>query len=428
MRQLINQHGLNAFQRRLITLSFIIVAMDGMDIALMGFIAPALRSAWQITSHQLGLAIGAALVGLALGAMFAGPLADRYGRRWIIIGSVFFFGLWTLATAMAQNIGQIMLFRLLTGLGLGAAMPNVATLISEYVPERRRAFLITVVFCGFTFGAASGGVAASWLIPNFGWHTVLLMGGILPLLLVPLLLCCLPESVRFLLARQAPAARIRAIVAKMWPEAMPGDGRFLYPAAAPEASAVGTVLSGRYRFGSLMLWGGYFMGLFLVYLIGSWMPALIGDLGLSVTAAALITAMYQAGGTLGSLFAGWLMDRINANLALAAIYAAGALATLLLGSVPAQPQLMAGIAFCCGFCFNGANTGMNALAASYYPVQARATGASWMHGIGRLGAILSAAVGAEMLTLGWSFSQIFMLLALPALLTSLMLLAKQRRG
>ncbi|QHM71064.1 MFS transporter [Mixta intestinalis] len=429
VRQLINQHGLSAFQRRLITLSFIIVAMDGMDIALMGFIAPALRSAWQITSHQLGLAIGAALVGLALGAMFAGPLADRYGRRWIIIGSVFFFGLWTLATAMAQSIEQIMLFRLLTGLGLGAAMPNVATLISEYVPERKRAFLITVVFCGFTFGAASGGVAASWLIPGFGWHTVLLMGGILPLLLVPLLLCYLPESVRFLLARQAPVSRIRAIVERMWPERMPEESRFLYPAATTsDVSAIGTVLSERYRFGSLMLWGGYFMGLFLVYLIGSWMPALIGDLGLSVTAAALITAMYQAGGTLGSLFAGWLMDRINPNLALAIIYSAGALATLLLGCVPAQPLLMAVIAFCCGFCFNGANTGMNALAASYYPVQARATGASWMHGIGRLGAILSAVVGAEMLTLGWSFSQIFMLLALPAVLTSLMLLAKQRRG
>lgn len=404
------------------------MALDGMDIALMGFIAPALRATWPVTSHQLGMAIGAALVGLALGALFAGPLADRYGRRWLIISSVFFFGVWTLATALAQNIEQMMLFRLLTGLGLGAAMPNVGTLVSEYVPERRRAFLITVVFCGFTFGAASGGVAASWLIPAFGWHSVLLMGGVLPLLLLPLLLRYLPESVRFLLAQQAPAWRIRAIVEKMWPGATSPHSTFLYPALTQEAGAIGTVLSARYRFGSLMLWGGYFMGLFLVYLIGSWMPALIGDLGLSVTAAALITAMYQAGGTVGSLFAGWLMDRVNANLALAAIYFGGGLAAILLGCVPAQPLLMATIAFCCGFCFNGANTGMNALAASYYPTQARATGASWMHGIGRLGAILSAVVGAQMLTLGWSFSLIFMLLALPAALTTLMLIAKQRWG
>ncbi|URQ62578.1 aromatic acid/H+ symport family MFS transporter [Pantoea alhagi] len=428
VRQQINQHALSTFQRRIIALCFIIVALDGMDIALMGFIAPALRSAWQISSHQLGMAIGAALVGLALGAMFAGPLADRYGRRWIIICSVFFFGLWTLATALAQNIEQMMLFRLLTGLGLGAAMPNVGTLVSEYAPERQRAFLITVVFCGFTFGAASGGFAASWLIPPFGWHAVLLLGGILPLLLLPLLLRYLPESVRFLLAHQAPHWRIRAIVEKMWPGSTTPYSTFLYPTRVPGAGSIRTVLSGQYRFGSLMLWGGYFMGLFLVYLIGSWMPALIGDLGLSVTAAALITAMYQAGGTVGSLFAGWLMDRVNANLALAAIYFGGALATILLGCVPAQPLLMAGIAFCCGFCFNGANTGMNALAASYYPTAARATGSSWMHGIGRIGAILSAFAGAQMLALGWSFSQIFMLLALPAVFTTLMLLAKQRWG
>ncbi|MDR7342510.1 AAHS family 4-hydroxybenzoate transporter-like MFS transporter [Pantoea alhagi] len=399
-----------------------------MDIALMGFIAPALRSAWQISSHQLGMAIGAALVGLALGAMFAGPLADRYGRRWIIISSVFFFGLWTLATAMAQNIEQMMLFRLLTGLGLGAAMPNVGTLVAEYAPERQRAFLITVVFCGFTFGAASGGFAASWLIPNFGWHAVLLLGGILPLMLLPLLLRYLPESVRFLLAQQAADWRIRAIVEKMWPGSTTPYSTFVYPLPMPGAGGIRTVLSVQYRFGSLMLWGGYFMGLFLVYLIGSWMPALIGDMGLSVTAAALITAMYQAGGTVGSLFAGWLMDRVNANRALAAIYFCGGLAAILLGCASAQPLLMALIAFCCGFCFNGANTGMNALAASYYPTSARATGSSWMHGIGRIGAILSAFAGAEMLALGWSFSQIFMLLALPAALTTLMLLAKQRWG
>ena len=124
------------------------------------------------------MVISAALIGLALGAMVAGPLADRYGRRVMILLSVGFFGLWTLATAMAQNIEQMMLFRFLTGLGLGAAMPNVGTLVAEYAPERRRSFIITVVFCGFTFGAASGGFAASWLLPRYDWHSVMLMGEI----------------------------------------------------------------------------------------------------------------------------------------------------------------------------------------------------------------------------------------------------------
>lgn len=428
LRQLINTAVMSGYQKRIILLCFIVVALDGMDIALMGFIAPALKASWDVTNHQLGGVISAALIGLALGAMFAGPLADRFGRRIIIISSVFFFGLWTLATALSQNLEQMMLFRFLTGLGLGAAMPNVGTLVAEFSPERKRSFLITVVFCGFTFGAAAGGFAASWLIPRFGWHSVLLLGGILPLLVMPFLLKYLPESVRFLLSRGAPAEKIRAIVEKMMPGRTPPDARFLLPAQVQQQGAMRTVISRKYLTGSLMLWGSYFMGLFLVYLIGSWLPSLIKDIGMTVTQAALVTAMYQAGGTLGSLFAGWLMDRFNANLALASIYACGAIFTVAIGFAPADALVMSGIAFCSGFCLNGANTGMNALSASYYPTHARATGSSWMHGVGRIGAILSAFAGAEMLSLGWSFTQVFLLLAIPALLTSLMLLVKSVFG
>ncbi|MEA5103639.1 aromatic acid/H+ symport family MFS transporter [Pantoea sp. S18] len=429
VRQLINKSALSSWQKRLIALCFVVVALDGMDIALMGFIAPTLKASWGVTNHQLGLVISAALIGLALGAMVAGPLADRYGRRVMILISVLFFGLWTLATAMAQNIEQMMLFRFLTGLGLGAAMPNVGTLVAEYAPERRRSFIITVVFCGFTFGAATGGFAASWLLPRYDWHSVMLMGGVLPLLVLPFLVRGLPESVRFLISRRAPAAHIHAILERMLPGTVqPGSHYQSTELPTARKGSVATVVSRRYLFGSLMLWGGYFMGLFLVYLIGSWMPSLISTLGMSVTEAAIVTAMYQAGGTIGSLFAGWLMDRINANLALAVIYFCGGIAIVALGFSPAQVGLMSAIAFCSGFCFNGANTGMNALSANYYPTHARATGSSWMHGVGRIGAIISAFVGAELLTLGWTFSQIFLLLAIPAVLTTIMLVLKCRFG
>nr|WP_282600700.1 aromatic acid/H+ symport family MFS transporter [Pantoea ananatis] len=418
-------------QIRLIVLCFIVVALDGMDIAIMGFIAPSLKASWNVTNHQLGVVISAALIGLALGAMIAGPLADRFGRRLMIIFSVLFFGLWTLVTAFSHSIEQMILFRFLTGLGLGAAMPNVSTLVAEYAPERRRSFIITVVFCGFTFGAASGGFAASWLLPRYEWHSVLLLGGILPLLVLPVLIRQLPESVRFLISRGAPAERIRTILERMIPGSTNPHSQFQSSeadATQPDKNAIATVISPRYRTGSLMLWGGYFMGLFLVYLIGSWLPSLVSKQGMTVTQAAIITAMYQAGGTLGSLFAGWLMDRFNANLALAVIYFCGGIAILALGFSPAQVTVMSSIAFCSGFCFNGANTGMNALSASYYPTHARATGSSWMHGVGRIGAILSAFVGAEMLSLGWSFNLIFLLLAIPAVLTTAMLVIKNRYG
>ncbi|AXF75920.1 aromatic acid/H+ symport family MFS transporter [Erwinia tracheiphila] len=426
VRTLINEGSISRYQLRIIILCFAVVAMDGMDIAVMGFIAPSLKAMWGVTMQQLGVVISAALIGLALGAMLAGPLADRFGRRMIIISSVFFFGLWTLISAFSQDIDQMVLFRFLTGLGLGAAMPNVGTLIAEYSPARKRAFIITVVFCGFTLGAAGGGFAASWLIPTFGWHAVLIVGGLLPLLIVPVLISWLPESVRFLLAHNASSAQIHRIVEKMAPGKVRPGCEFTLSERSERHSSVRLVTTRPYLLGSTMLWGGYFMGLFLVYLIGSWLPSLIKDMGMTVTQAALITAMYQAGGTVGSLFAGWMMDRFNANLALASIYFVGAIATVSIGYAPAHTLTLSLVAFSSGFCLNGANTGMNALSASYYPTHARATGSSWMHGVGRIGAILSAFAGAEMLSMGWNITQVFTSLAIPATLTSLMLLVKYR--
>ncbi len=315
-------------------------------------------------------------------------------------------------------------FRFMTGLGLGAAMPNISTLVSEYAPERKRSFIITVIFCGFTFGAAIGGFTASWLIPMYGWHSLMALGGILPLLFVPILLWKLPESVRFLVIKQAPAGQICAILKRLYPGKIADNVSFVLPTQPVSGNAMRIVLSPQYRFGTLMLWLVYFMGLFLVYILGSWLPTLVKEIGLTVSQAAIMTAIYQAGGTVGSLFAGWLMDRINPHRALGAIFAVGGLVTMAIGFAAASFTLLCLLALISGACLNGANTGMNALSARFYPTQARATGSSWMHGVGRIGAILSAFAGAEMLAMDLKFETVFLLLGIPALLTVLGVAAK----
>nr|WP_243457890.1 aromatic acid/H+ symport family MFS transporter [Serratia proteamaculans] len=429
VRTLINDRPLCGYQKLIILLGFIVVALDGFDITLMGFIAPELKSEWGVSNQQLGMVMSAALVGLTLGALLSGPLADWLGRKVIIINSVFFFGVWTLVTAFSHTIDQMIFFRFMTGLGLGAAMPNVGTLISEYAPEKKRSFIITVVFCGFTFGAALGGFAASWVIPQMGWHALLLLGGILPLLSVPLLIVKLPESVRFLVTKRASKQRIGKIVEKLAPGSTDANTHYtLPPRVATGKGSMQIVISRQYRFGSLMLWLGYFMALFLVYLLGSWLPTLVKGIGMSVAQAAVITALYQAGGTFGSLFAGWLMDRVNPHRALGVIYLLGAAFTLSIGLASHSSLMLGVLALACGFCLNGANTGMNALSAHYYPTEARATGSSWMHGVGRIGAILSAFAGAEMLALGWGFDRIFTLIAIPALITACAIFIKGAKG
>ncbi|MCP6002378.1 MFS transporter, partial [Klebsiella pneumoniae] len=170
--------------------------MDGFDTAIIGFIASDLVQEWGVEKSALGPVMSAALVGLAVGALTAGPLADRIGRKKVLIMSIVVFGGFSLLTAFATSLNQLTLLRFLTGLGLGAAMPNAATLMSEYAPERRRALLVNLMFVGFPMGSSLGGFLSAWMIPHYGWQSVLVLGGVMPLLLAVALIFLLPESVR----------------------------------------------------------------------------------------------------------------------------------------------------------------------------------------------------------------------------------------
>ncbi|WP_027593441.1 aromatic acid/H+ symport family MFS transporter [Pseudomonas sp. LAIL14HWK12:I7] len=430
VRQLIDQQPIGRYQKWVVFLGFLIIALDGLDVALIGFIAPQLKSDWGLGAQSLGPVLSAALIGLALGALIAGPLADRYGRKAVLLGSVLLFGVWTLASAFSPDLETLVALRFLTGLGLGAAMPNASTLVSEYAPARSRSLLITLAFCGFSLGAAAGGFVSAWMIPNLGWRSVLVLGGVLPLLTVPLLCWRLPESVTFLVSKGADKRRIHAIVSRLAPERVNADSTFIVPASAPSSGgAIATILSPRYRFGTLMLWAGYVLALFLVYLFSGWLPTLVKEGGgFSVAEAAIVTACFQIGGPLGAISVGWAMDRCNPQRVLMLTFLFSGAVIFAIGQVAEDFAWLCAIAWAVGFGLNGASVGMNALAAAFYPTEARATGASWMSGIGRFGAILSAFAGAQMLAMGWSFAQVFASLLIPAVLAALAVLLQGRHA
>ncbi|AZC51176.1 aromatic acid/H+ symport family MFS transporter [Pseudomonas chlororaphis] len=423
VQDFIDRQPVAPFQWLILLLCFLVTALDGLDTAAVGFIAPALREEWGLSPAQLNPVLGAALLGLMLGAFAAGPLADRLGRKTVLLWSVLFFGGWSVAAAFASNLETLTVLRFLTGLGLGGAMPNAITLTSEYCPQRRRSLMVTSMFCGFTLGSALGGVVAAHLVPLHGWRSVLLLGGVLPLLLVPVLIWLLPESVRFLVLRKArQRERVSAILRRIGPLPEGWNGRFDLGDAgvvgAKPVSPVRLILRGHLSRGTLLLWSAFFMSLLIIYMMTNWLPLLIKDTGLSLSQAALISAMFQIGGTLGAVSLGASMDRLDPWRVLTLAYLCGA---GFLWAIGQYYQSFYPLVLCVagmGFCISGTQVGANALASGFYPTASRATGVAWAHGVGRIGSITGTLGGGVMLSLGLGFNDIFSLLMAPALIAA----------
>ncbi|QCI10948.1 MFS transporter [Pseudomonas putida] len=422
----INQQPLSAYQWRVVILCFLIVFLDGLDTAAMGFIAPALSQEWGIDRASLGPVMSAALIGMVFGALGSGPLADRFGRKVVLVGAVLVFGGFSLASAYATNVDQLLVLRLLTGLGLGAGMPNATTLLSEYTPERLKSLLVTSMFCGFNLGMAGGGFLSAKMIPAYGWHSLLVIGGVLPLLLVVVLMVWLPESARFLVVRNRGTEKVRKTLAPIAPEVVAQAGSFSVPEqkAVAARNVFAVIFSGTYGVGTLLLWLTYFMGLVIVYLLTSWLPTLMRDSGASMEQAAFIGALFQFGGVLSAVIVGWAMDRYNPHKVIGLFYLLAGVFAYAVGQSLGNITLLATLVLIAGMCVNGAQSAMPSLAARFYPTQGRATGVSWMLGIGRFGAILGAWSGATLLGLGWNFEQVLTALLVPAALATVGVIVK----
>ncbi|MDM0067732.1 MFS transporter [Variovorax sp. J31P207] len=422
-----NAQGFSGYQWLIFGLCFLVVLLDGFDTAAIGYIAPSLIGEWGVAKPALAPVLSAALFGLAAGALSAGPLADKFGRRAVLTASVLVFGLASLASSFSGSLDSLTVLRFVTGLGLGAAMPNAVTLTSEYCPDKRRAMLTNAMFCGFPLGAAFGGFLAAWMIPHWGWRSVLLLGGTVPVVLALLMLVALPESVRYMVARGQPAERIRRVLVRISATAAAATSFVLTErqAAGPVAgSGMAVVLGRSHRIGSFMLWLAYFMGLVIFYALINWMPILLKDAGMDPHKAVLVSALFPLGGV-GAVFFGWLMDRFNANRIIAVGYALTALSVYLIGQAVGNDGLLVAMVFVAGTLMNTAQSSMPALAAAFYPTQGRATGVAWMLGIGRFGGIAGSFLVAELAARSLGFDRIFTIVAIPGLVATAALVVKQ---
>lgn len=428
IQALIDAHALSAMQILVVTLCFLVATLDGLDVGVIGSLAPSIARDWALAPAQLSHVFGAGLFGLMLGAFSFGPLADRFGRKSILMLTVAGFGAASFASGFASGVGWLAVLRFLTGFFLGGALPNALTLTSEYAPTRFRYLMVTAIPCGFTIGGALGGLVVAQMVTQPSeWRHVLILGGVLPLVLLPVLYAALPESARYLVLRGGGHAQVQRILGRIAPGAdLSGMSLQISAPAAANSQTPGGLLGREFRLGTLLLWATFFMGLLLYYLLISWLPVVIATSGTELRDAILLSAMFPVGSTVGAVMLGALMDRLDPYWVLAIAFVAGGVAVGLIGHVYMVRWALGLTIFCAGFGNGGSIVGANALSSAFYPVGMRGTGVSWALGVGRAGSIVGSMIGSVLIALHLGMPSLFALIATPALLAAFSIFAMGR--
>jgi AAHS family 4-hydroxybenzoate transporter-like MFS transporter len=416
--ELIDGQKVGSFQIRVLVLCALAATLDGFAAQMIGYLAPSVARDMRLSPAALTPIFAWGLVGLMFGALIFGPVADRFGRKPIIVLCTLFYGLVCLATAKADSASSLAILRFLAGLGFGGVMPNAIAMTAEYAPHRRRGTMITIMFCGFPIGASIAGFVTVPILPVFGWRGVFVLAGAMPLLLAPVLALLLPESIRHLVIHGKDNERVRLLLTRVSPllKFESGTNFVVREERAPGLPVVHLFRQGR-AVATILLWIGFFMSLIDIYLLTSWLPTVFHNAGITLSLAVIATAVFQGGGVVASLALGSFVDRFGAYRVLTFIYFMGAVCVALLGYSHAVAAIMV-CTFFAGAGVIGGQTGANALAASFYPTYIRSTGVGWALGIGRIGSIVGPVFGGIMLSLHLPLTTVFTAAAVPSLIGS----------
>lgn len=430
LRTLLDTSKLGALQIGAMVVCFIVVALDGFDTQSIAFVAPTLRHSWEVSPELFGPLFGAGLLGTLIGSIAFGSVADRFGRKPMLLASTALFGAMTLACATAGSIEQLGLYRFIAGLGLGGAIPNVLAVISEYAPRPVRSTAIVLTFAGFPIGAMLGGMGSAQLIPAFGWESVFVIGGALPLLMVPLIAAFVPESARFLAARPERRERLNRILRRvdsgLSAEEVAAVGA---PRESHASVPVGDLFRGGRASWTILLWALTFTTLLLAYFLVNWIPLLLASTGMDRHDAIMGVVVLNLGGIIGSFLIGRISDKKGPFVALATAYLVGAVMIATVGLMIDSPvRTLMTLFFVVGFCVFGAQLNLSAISAIYYPIYMRSTGIGWNMGIGRFGSVVGPTVGGALIALGFSQGDMFLSAAVPAAVAGIIVIAMRLKA
>ncbi len=422
----IDENRLNAFGLSVLFLCALVIAVDGFDVQVISYVAPVLTSSLHISRSMLGPVFSSGLVGTTIGALVFGPLADRAGRKTMLCLSILLFAAGTLATMGASGIGTLVLWRAVSGLGLGGATPIAVAFAAEFSPRRIRSTAVMLVYCGFAVGAGGGGMIAARMLPALGWRAVFLLGGLTPLVLLAALLVWLPRSIEDL-GRRGDGAAIAAILKRLIPGVAADPMAVVRMGERAAGFPVGRLFAEGRAVRTAFLWAMFFTNILALYFMVSWLPTLAHASGLSVADAVRAGSTLQLGSLIGTILLSLLARRLEAMAVIGLGFLGGAASLALFSVVGGSVGSFTLVAFLAGFFVIGTQTGANAVGALIYPASLRATGIGWALGIGRAGSILGPSIGGMLLAMQWPTGDLFIAAAVPALLASVCAFVLSRR-
>ena len=415
------QGPITAFQLTVIALCVGLNMLDGFDVLAMSFAASGVKADWHLPDSQLGALLSAGLVGMGLGSLTLGPCADRWGRRIIVLLSVALAGLGMLASAFARDYAELLCLRVLTGIGIGGTIGSVAVIVSEYAPDKLRGTALAIYATGYSIGATIGGALAAYAIPRYGWRAAFVIGGTLSLLMLPIAIAKLPESLDFLLTRRPPSGlrRVNAVLKGM---GQPSVTVLAEPLAVSNQSgqaSLGAQLRLLMKPSTLLVWILFFCTMAGFYFILSWTPRLLNAAGLSAGQGMTGGVLLNLGGIAGCGLFALAAARADTHRLLLGALIGSALLIVVFGLAISRLNIALWTALLLGVIANAAMAGLYAVGPPLYPTAVRTTGMGWAIGIGRFGAILAPLASGALLDHGWLPAQLYFFFSAPFIVAAL---------
>ncbi len=420
-RDIINREPMSRLQVLAVVICIFLNALDGFDVLAVTFAAPGIARAWSLGPDVIGIIISSGLIGMGIGSIFLAPMADRFGRRMIILCCLLVMGSGMLLSATATGIEALSFYRFITGLGIGVMLASINAMAAEFSNDKRRDLCVSLMTIGYPIGGVLGGSAAVLLLGTYDWQSVFIFGGIVTLAVFPVVLLFLPESIEFLCHSKGAAGldKVNKILKRMGHSTA---RHIVIPNISTSRSRIRDLFDADIMRHTLTLTTSYFMHIMTFYYVMGWVPSIVTALGFDRAVGTSVSVWVSIGGIVGGSLLGWVSIVYGLRRLTVILMIATGSFVILFGQVTPEIEMLKAVAFLLGFCMFGGVVGLYALTAKAFPTRLRATGTGFVIGVGRAGAAIGPIIAGYLLVSGLDRGGVAMVMAIGSMAAAVTLI------